>query len=85
MNIKNKEMKNIKKHIMRIVLVLFLGMMTSALMADPPDPDGPGSGGGGVLPGGGAPIGGGSIIFIALATAYGLKKTYTLSIIKDSE
>lgn len=69
---------------MRIVLVLVLGMMTNTLMADPPDPDGPGSGGG-VLPGGGAPIGGGSIIFIALATAYGIKKTHQLSMPKDSE
>jgi len=53
---------------------MFLGL---GLMADPPDPDGPGSGGG-PLPGGGAPVGSGSIVLLSMAAAYGARKAYQI-------
>jgi hypothetical protein len=57
-----------------VVLFMFLGL---GLMADPPDPDGPGSGGG-PLPGGGAPVDGGSVMLLTLAAVYGARKAYQL-------
>ena len=65
--------------IRKFKLVVLFVFLSSMLVADPPDPDGPGSGGG-PLPGGGAPIGGGSIVLMALATVYGLRKTHQLSL-----
>jgi len=66
-------MKNIVRHIIRLVLVIAFGLFSTVLSADPPDPNG--GNGGGVLPGGGAPVGSGIAMFIGLAAAYGAKKS----------
>lgn len=63
--------------IRKIQLVVLFVFISFSLMADPPDPDGPGSGGD-PLPGGGAPIGGGSLVLITMAAVYGTGKVYKL-------
>jgi hypothetical protein len=63
---------------LQYILIAFLMFASLGLMADPPGPDGPGSGDGGPLPGGGAPIGGGSVALIAMAAAYGGRKIFKM-------
>jgi len=67
-------MKKSHQIIQRVFLVFTFSLLTITLMADPPDPNG--GNGGGVLPGGGAPIGSGIALFVGLAAAYGAKKSY---------
>lgn len=62
----------------KIQMTLFFIFLTFTVMADPPDPDGPGSGDGGALPGGGAPIGSGTFIIISMAAAYTGRKLYLI-------
>jgi len=56
-----------------VLLVLLLNFATPATAQDPPPPP-PNHGSGGNVPGGGAPIGEGLIILVALGAAYGYKK-----------
>ena len=65
--------KNINS-IKKLILIIAFGLLTSVLMADPPNPNGGNGNGGGALPGGGAPIGSGVALFIGLAVSYGVKK-----------
>jgi len=72
------------KNIVRIfVLTLFVLVLivppTSVFAQDPPPPPPPGGGhgaGGSQIPGGGAPIGSGLVLLIAMAAGYGGKKVY---------
>ena len=59
-----------------IVIALFLSGPVIAQSTFPPDPGGDPTGNPPV--GGGAPIGGGTFILMALGAAYGSKKLYTL-------
>lgn len=61
------------------VLTIAIFLLSFNVMADPPGPDGSGSGDGGPLPGGGAPIGGGWLILTALAGIYGTRKTFQIT------
>ncbi len=65
--------KNISS-IKKFVLIIAFGLLSSVLMADPPNPNGGNGNSGGALPGGGAPIGSGIALFIGLAVGYGAKK-----------
>ncbi len=76
-------MKKYINTIKKLVLVLAFGLLSTALMADPPDPNGGGGNGGGVLPGGGAPVGSGLVLFIGLAAAYGAKKSLSKTEIEN--
>lgn len=65
-------MKNLKKYIGIIVLVL---MVSLAYSQTPPPPNNGTTSGGGTTPvGGGAPVGGGIAILLAAAGAYGFAK-----------
>jgi len=65
-----------KTIIVSLVLVMAL-FISIPVQADPPDM--PGSHGtNGDVPGGGAPIGSGLVVMIAIASAYGGKKAYDL-------
>ncbi len=69
-------MKNIVKI---FVLTLFVLVSTTSVFAQDPPPPPPGSGhgaGGSQVPGGGAPIGSGVVLLIAMAAGYGGKKVY---------
>lgn len=67
-------MKNIKKYIGIIVLVL---MVSLAYAQTPPPPNNGTTNGGGTTPvGGGAPVGGGLLILVALGAAYGGKQMF---------
>lgn len=70
--IKMKKM-NLKKYILSFLLMF---AVTMVLASDPPDPGGdPGT----APPlGGGAPIGGGTLLLLGLGAAYGTKKVYNL-------
>jgi hypothetical protein len=68
-------MKDLNNILKKLVLVLTFALMSTVLMADPPNPNGGNGNGGGVLPGGGAPIGSGIALFVGLAAAYGAKKS----------
>ncbi|RLD62297.1 MAG: hypothetical protein DRJ05_00750 [Bacteroidetes bacterium] len=69
-----------KKIIRSIIVVIFLLatpiFMSNSFADAPPDPGGGGPGTGDLPVGGGAPIGGGLIIMLALGAAYGSKKTF---------
>ncbi len=56
------------------VLFMLLTFATPVSAQDPPPPPPPGHGEGGNVPGGGAPIGEGLIILVAMGAAYGYKK-----------
>jgi hypothetical protein len=56
-----------------LLLVFLLNFAMPAMAQDPPPPP-PGHGEGGNVPGGGAPVGEGLIILVALGAAYGYKK-----------
>lgn len=57
-----------------LFLLLFMLNFTPPVMAVVPPPPPPNHGTGGNVPGGGAPIGEGLIILVALGAAYGYKK-----------
>jgi hypothetical protein len=77
-----------KKNIIAIVLTSFLFVLSLTITAQttapadsgttPEDPGGDPSGTDPLGPGGGAPIGGGTFILMALGAAYAGKKGYTL-------
>jgi len=73
-------MKNSIKILMATVFVFTcLVFSTSVFAQDPPPPPPPGGGhgaGGSQVPGGGAPIGSGLVLLIAMAAGYGGKKVY---------
>lgn len=54
---------------------LMIGVMTLLSQDPPPPPDNPSNGGNGPV-GGGAPIGSGIAILLALGAGYGAKKVY---------
>jgi hypothetical protein len=56
-----------------LLLVFLLNFAMPAMAQDPPPPP-PGHGECGNVPGGGAPVGEGLIILVALGAAYGYKK-----------
>ncbi len=68
------------KNTVRIfVLTLFVLVFTTSVFAQDPPPPPPGAGhgaGGSQVPGGGAPIGSGLVLLIAMAAGYGGKKVY---------
>jgi hypothetical protein len=66
--------KSITTTLSVFILVLLLNFATPALANDPAPPPPPGHGQGGNVPGGGAPVGEGLIILVALGAAYGYKK-----------
>lgn len=74
-------MKKLKNIFFPILITVLLATNVSPVLAsDPPDPPGQGHGTGNDLPpGGGAPIGGGTFILIALGVAYGSKKIYDIN------
>ncbi len=67
-----------KKIIAQIVLVIAITLSSQALLAQgpPPPPGGHGETGNQPAEGGGAPIGGGLGILLALGAAYGGRKIY---------
>ena len=70
-------MKKIIRSIIVVVFLLATPIFMSNVFADaPPDPGGGGPGTGDLPVGGGAPIGGGLIIMLALGAVYGGKKTF---------
>jgi hypothetical protein len=73
----NKKSGTMKKHIktsISLFLLLFILTFATPVMAGSPPPPPPAHGNGGNVPGGGAPIGEGLIILVALGAAYGYKK-----------
>jgi len=76
-------MKKLKNIFLPGILTILLAFSVGTIMAvdsNPPDPPGGGHGTGTDLPpGGGAPIGGGTFILIALGAAYGGKKVYDMN------
>jgi len=56
------------------LLLMLLTFVTPVSAGSPPPPPPPGHGSGGNVPGGGAPIGEGLIILVAMGAAYGYKK-----------
>ncbi len=65
--------KHITVSISIFLLFLLLAFATPVLAGSPPPPP-PGHGTNGNVPGGGAPIGEGLIILVAMGAAYGYKK-----------
>jgi hypothetical protein len=66
-----------KTQIVKIILTITFVVGSSVLLAQvPPPPPGGGHGGNDNQPGGGAPIGSGIGILLALGAAYGGKKVY---------
>jgi len=57
-----------------LVLFIVLNFATPIYAQDPPPPPPPSHGEGGNVPGGGAPIGEGMVILVALGAAYGWKR-----------
>jgi hypothetical protein len=66
--------KSITTTLSVFLFVLLLNVATPALANDPAPPPPPGHGEGGNVPGGGAPVGEGLIILVALGAAYSYKK-----------
>jgi hypothetical protein len=61
-----------------LLVVILLNVITaSPLLAQEPPPPPPQHGEGGNVPGGGAPVGSGVVLLIALGAAYGVKKIFT--------
>lgn len=72
-------MKSIKKIFAFVILIMFFVPITHLMAQGPPPPPG-GSGGGVDKPvGGGASIGGGCLILLGVAMAYGGIKLYKFS------
>jgi hypothetical protein len=72
-------MKNTVRIFVLTLLILFLIVPHTSVFAQDPPPPPPGGGhgaGGSQVPGGGAPIGSGMVLLIALAVGYGGKKVY---------
>ena len=72
-------MKNIVKIFVLTLFVLVLIVPPTSVFAQDPPPPPPGAGhgaGGSQVPGGGAPIGSGMVLLIAMAAGYGGKKVY---------
>jgi hypothetical protein len=72
-------MKNKIQYFTAIALLALIAFSTS-IMAQPITPgEGGDPGGPPIVPGGGAPIGGGVYIMIAMAVAYGISRWYAIS------
>jgi len=73
-------MKNIRKILLASFLVFFAIVTATKTFADtpppPPPPEGGHGQGGSQVPGGGAPVGSGITILLALGAGYGGKKVY---------
>ena len=85
-----KMIKNmIKKSKIVMIVLMFSGLTIGALAQDPPPP--PGEDGGGNTPdsgnqlGGAAHIGGGVLILLSLAVAYGGRRIYELKKVQKAE
>jgi len=64
-----------------MLIITFFGATNLSLLAqDPPPPPPPGHGAVGNVPGGGAPIDGGTAILLVFGIAYALKKVFTKEI-----
>jgi hypothetical protein len=73
-----------KTNIIKTLIFCGLFVLSVGAMAQvPPPPPGGGHGGTGNVPGGGAPIGSGIGILLALGAAYGSKKVYKVWKDKD--
>ena len=72
--LKTINMKTIKKIFVLAALFLFFVPLTQVMSQPPPPPGGAGSGDSPV--GGNAPIGGGTLILLGMAIAYGGRKLY---------
>jgi len=66
--------KKLQFSISLMMLFLVLNFATPVVAQDPPPPPPPSHGAGGNVPGGGAPIGEGLVILVALGAAYGWKR-----------
>ncbi len=66
------------KKILAITAVLMISGFSLLAQAPPPPPNDPSNGGTGGPVGGGAPIGSGLVLLIAMAAGYGGKKVYDL-------
>ena len=72
-------MKNLKKALGITILCIIFGLFTiTAFSQGPGAPPPPGHGETENVPGGGAPIGGGLVILLALGAGYGAKKYYDI-------
>lgn len=69
--------KKLQFSISLMMLFLVLNFATPVVAQDPPPPP-PSHGSGGNVPGGGAPIGEGLVILVALGAAYGWKRFKSL-------
>lgn len=67
-----KNIKNIAKVVVLILIINSLTVFTVGAVVPPPPP--PGHGQSGNVPGGGAPVGSGLLILTVLGAAYGAKK-----------
>lgn len=65
--------KKLQFSVSLMMLFLVLNFATPAVAQDPPPPP-PSHGSGGNVPGGGAPVGEGMVILVALGAAYGWKR-----------
>ncbi len=73
-------MKKFRNIFIPVLLSIIFTISVSAVFAsDPPEPPSGHGTGGDLPPGGGAPIGGGTFILIALGAAYGGKKIYDIN------
>jgi len=66
------------KKILAITAILMISGFSLLAQAPPPPPNDPSNGGTGGPVGGGAPIGSGVVLLIAMAAGYGGKKVYDL-------
>ena len=73
-NRKNRIMKNIRKYIIVISLIIAALFIYSPIYAQPDPPGGHGQSGD--APGGGAPIGSGIVLTVLMGIAYAGKKVY---------
>ena len=71
-------MKNTMKTLIASLVLAMALFISIPAQADPPGMPGSHGENGDQPPGGGAPIGSGAIILIAMASAYGSKKVYDL-------
>lgn len=68
-----------KSFLITLVTFTLLAFSTSSLFAQDPPPPPPDHNSSGNVPGGGAPIGSGLLVLIALGAAYGGQKVYDIS------
>ena len=66
------------KKIKLLIASIFFIMLSTGVMAQPPDPPEGHGEGDDELPGGGAPIGGGLFMLLGLGVAYGGRKFYKM-------